>query len=99
MKKGRDVHFHVTQKNCYNFPPTGQNSMGGIFETYPTENNIYQDPAVPSVPEGPLGPYNSSLLGFFLYSHCLGKSYYVNILGGLGSNEFHIKRRFDTHDS
>ena len=45
VKKGRDVHFHVTQKNCYNFPPTGQNSMGGIFETYPTENNIYQGPA------------------------------------------------------
>ena len=24
-------------------------------------------------------------------SHCLGMSYYVNFLGGLGSNEFHIK--------
>jgi hypothetical protein len=23
--------------------------------------------------------------------HCLGMSYYVNFLGGLGSNEFHIK--------
>ena len=25
---------------------------------------------------------------------CLGMSYYVNFLGGLGSNEFHIKWRF-----
>ena len=25
------------------------------------------------------------------YSPCLGMSYYVNFLGGLGSNEFHIK--------
>jgi hypothetical protein len=24
-------------------------------------------------------------------SHCLGTSHYVNFLGGLGSNEFHIK--------
>ena len=24
-------------------------------------------------------------------THCLGMSYYVNFLGGLGSNEFHIK--------
>ena len=23
--------------------------------------------------------------------HCLGMSYYVNFLGGLGNNEFHIK--------
>ena len=23
--------------------------------------------------------------------HCLGMSYYVNFLGGFGSNEFHIK--------
>ena len=66
VKKGRDVHFHVTQKNWYNFPPTGQNSMGGIFETYPTENNIYQGPAEPWVPEGPLGP-NNFWLGFFFY--------------------------------
>ena len=29
----------------------------------------------------------------------LGKSYYVNFLGGLGSNEFHIKWRFGTHGS
>ena len=32
-------------------------------------------------------------------SHCLGISYYVNFLGGLGSNEFHIKVRFGTHGS
>ena len=24
-------------------------------------------------------------------AHCLGMSYYINFLGGLGSNEFHIK--------
>ena len=32
-------------------------------------------------------------------THCLGMSYYVNFLGGLGSNEFHIKWRFGTHGS
>ena len=26
-----------------------------------------------------------------LVAHCLGMSYYVNFLRGLGSNEFHIK--------
>ena len=26
-----------------------------------------------------------------LSTHCLGMSYYVNFLGDLGSNEFHIK--------
>jgi hypothetical protein len=31
--------------------------------------------------------------------HCLGMSYYVNFLGGLGSNRFHTKRRFGTHGS
>ena len=31
-----------------------------------------------------------------LSTHCLGMSYYVNFLGDLGSNEFHIKRRFGT---
>ena len=25
------------------------------------------------------------------YAHCLGMNYYVNFLGGTGSNEFHIK--------
>jgi hypothetical protein len=33
----------------------------------------------------------------FLIAHCLGMSFYVNFLGGLGSNEFHIKWRFGTH--
>jgi hypothetical protein len=29
---------------------------------------------------------------FSIYgTHCLGMTYYVNFLGGLGSNEFHIK--------
>ena len=32
-------------------------------------------------------------------AHCLGMSYYVNFLGGLGSNEFHIKLRVGTHGS
>ena len=32
-------------------------------------------------------------------SHCLGMSYYVNFLEGLGSNEFHIKWRFGTYGS
>ena len=36
----------------------------------------------------------------FLYTigraHTLGMSYYVNFLGGLGGNEFHIKGRFGT---
>ena len=39
----------------------------------------------------------------YLYStHCLGMSYYVNFFflgGGIGSNEFHIKRIFGTHGS
>ena len=26
-----------------------------------------------------------------LKTHCLGMNYYVNFLGGLGNNEFHIK--------
>ena len=30
---------------------------------------------------------------------CLGLSYYVNFLGGLGSNEFHIEWRFGTNGS
>ena len=30
-------------------------------------------------------------------SHHLGMSYYVNFLGGLGSNEFQLKWRFGTH--
>ena len=34
-----------------------------------------------------------------LSTHCLGMSYYVNFLGDLGSNEFHIKWRFGTHGS
>ena len=33
------------------------------------------------------------------HSHCLRMSYYVNFLGGSGSNEFHIKWRFGTHTS
>ena len=33
------------------------------------------------------------------FSHCLGMSYYVNFLGGLDSNEFHIKWIFGTHGS
>ena len=43
--------------------------------------------------------------GFWLHydvqctTHCLGMSYYVNFLEGLGSNEFHIKWRFGTHGS
>ena len=32
-----------------------------------------------------------------IISHCLGMSYYVNFLEGLGSNEFHIRWRFGTH--
>ena len=32
-------------------------------------------------------------------SQWLGMSYYVNFLEGLGSNEFHKKRRFGTHGS
>ena len=32
-------------------------------------------------------------------AHCLGMSYHVNFLGGLDSNEFHIKWRFGTHGS
>ena len=31
--------------------------------------------------------------------HCLGMSYYVNFLGGLGGNEFHIELSFATHGS
>ena len=30
------------------------------------------------------------------HSHCLGMTYYVNFLGGFGSNEFHIKWIFGT---
>ena len=33
------------------------------------------------------------------WTHCLGMSYYVKFLGGLGSNEFHIKWRFGTRGS
>ena len=36
---------------------------------------------------------------FLTFTHCLGMSYYVNFLGGLGSNEFHIKGRFGIHGS
>ena len=32
-------------------------------------------------------------------THYLGMSYYVNFLGGLGSNEFHIELRFGTYGS
>ena len=32
-------------------------------------------------------------------SHQLGMNYYVNFLGGLGSNEFHIKQIFGPHGS
>ena len=31
--------------------------------------------------------------------HCLGMNYYVNFLGGIGSNGFHIKWIFGTHGS
>ena len=43
-------------------------------------------------PKGPSIYYVSTFWDFFGHtSHCLGMSYYVNFLGGLGSNEFHIK--------
>ena len=35
----------------------------------------------------------------FTKSHCLGISYSVDFLVGLGSNEFHTKWRFGTHGS
>ena len=31
--------------------------------------------------------------------HCLGMNYYVNFLGGIGSNGFHMRWIFDTHGS
>ena len=31
--------------------------------------------------------------------HCLGMNYYVNFLGGIGSNRFHIKWIFGTQDN
>ena len=42
---------------------------------------------------------NAGPQSFLLFTHCLGMSYYVNFLEGLGSNAFHIKRRFGTHGS
>ena len=35
----------------------------------------------------------------FVFSNCIGISYHVNFLGGLGSNEFHTKWRFGIHGS
>ena len=32
-------------------------------------------------------------------SHCLGMNYYVNFLGGVGCNGFHIKRIFGTKNN
>ena len=38
-----------------------------------------------------IGARNSlRLMHLLTWSHCLGMSYYVNFLGGLGSNEFHV---------
>ena len=35
----------------------------------------------------------------YYLEYCLGMSYYVNFLGGLGGNEFHIELSFATHGS
>ena len=43
--------------------------------------------------------WSSQIFDKISLSHCLGMSYYVNFLGGLGSNGFHIKWRFGTHGS
>ena len=43
--------------------------------------------ATTQVPNGPNPPKIRALD----VTHCLGMSYYVNFLGGLGSNNFHIK--------
>ena len=32
-------------------------------------------------------------------THCLGMNYYVNFLGDIGSNGFHIKLIFGTQDN
>ena len=36
---------------------------------------------------------------FTTKTHCLGMNYYVNFLGGIGSNGFHIKWIFSTQDN
>ena len=46
-----------------------------------------------------LSPQNFQLANFPMsipHSHCLGMNYYVNFLGGIGSNGFHIKLIFGT---
>ena len=60
----------------------------------PYVNLIYEDTGIKT-------HMISSLINLFdeAQTHCLGMNYYVNFLGGIGSNGFHIKLIFGTQDN
>ena len=47
----------------------------------------------------PRNPVKSKFPVYIVRSHCLGINYYVNFLGGIGSNGFHIISIFGTKDN
>ena len=75
---------------CYFKPNENLRSSSQVQETYIASCHVSTD-TVQCIVICVQFIYNFSNVH---WTHCLGMSYYVNILGGLGSNGFHIKWRF-----